>query len=170
MSGGLLPQPERTPVPVKTESVWDYPRPPRLEPTDRHIQVLFAGQVIADTRRALRVLETSHPPAYYIPPQDVRMDMLVPSTRHTYCEYKGEASYWTLKVGETISEDAAWSYPKPNSNYHQLKDYLAFYAGRVDECLVDGKKVQPQSGAFYGGWITPDVTGPFKGGPGTNHW
>ena len=155
---------------MRTESAWDYPRPPRLEPTNRQIRVLFGGQVVAETRRALRILETSHPPVYYIPPQDVRMDLLSPSARHTYCEYKGEASYWAAKVGERISPDAAWSYPNPNPKYVQLRDYLAFYAGRVDECLVDGQKVHPQAGDFYGGWITPDVVGPFKGGPGTNHW
>jgi uncharacterized protein (DUF427 family) len=155
---------------MNTESAWDYPRPPRLEPTSRHIQVLFGGQVIAETRRALRLLETTHPPVYYIPPQDVRMDFLLPSTRRTYCEYKGEASYWTVQVGDCVSCDAAWSYPKPNPAYEQLRGYLAFYAGRVDECLVDGQKAQPQAGDFYGGWITPDVTGPFKGAPGTNHW
>ena len=155
---------------MSTESVWDYPRPPRLEPTGRHIQVLFEGQVIADTRRALRVLETTHPPVYYIPSQDVRMDLLVPSTRHTYCEFKGEASYWAVKVGDRLSPDAAWSYAQPAPPYEQLRDYLAFYAGRVDECLVDDQKVQPQPGAFYGGWITPDIIGPFKGAPGTNHW
>jgi uncharacterized protein (DUF427 family) len=155
---------------VTTESVWKYPRPPRLEPADRHIEVVFAGEVIADTRRALRVLETSHPPVYYIPPQDVRTDLLVPSARHTYCEFKGEASYWTVTLGERTSPDAAWSYPQPNPSYSQLRNYLAFYAGRVDECRVDGEKVQPQAGDFYGGWITAGITGPFKGGPGTNDW
>jgi len=155
---------------MSPESVWDYPRPPRLEPTQRHIRVLFEGHVIADTRRALRVLETSHPPVYYIPPQDVRMDLLAPSTRHTYCEFKGEASYFAVKVAERVSQDAAWSYPKPSPAYDRLRDHLAFYANRVDECLVDGEKVAPQAGDFYGGWITADVTGPFKGGPGTNHW
>src|SRR5437016_4004713 len=114
------------------ESVWDYPRPPRLEPTQRHVEVVFAGQIIADTRRALRVLETSHPPVYYIPPADVRMDLLVASTRHTYCEYKGEACYWTIKSGEQESRDAAWSYPHPSPPYEALRDHLAFYAGRVD--------------------------------------
>lgn len=155
---------------MSTESVWDYPRPPRVEPTERHIQIWFEGQLIAETRRALRTIETSHPPVYYIPPQDVRMEFLAPSNRRTYCEYKGEASYWSVKVGERVSPDAAWSYPSPTPPYAQLRDYLAFYAGRVDECFVDGQKVEPQPGAFYGGWITPDIIGPFKGGPGTHHW
>jgi uncharacterized protein (DUF427 family) len=155
---------------MKVENVWDYPRPPRLEPATRHIQVRFEGQVIADTHRALRVLETTHPPVYYIPPEDVRMDLLVPSPRHTYCEYKGAASYWSVKVGERVSPDAAWSYAQPNPPYEQLRDHLAFYAGRVDECLVDEHTVQPQPGSFYGGWITPDIAGPFKGGPNTSNW
>ena len=155
---------------MNKESVWDYPRPPRLEPTDRHIQVWFGGQMVADTHRAMRVLETSHPPVYYIPPEDVRMEFMARSEHHTYCEYKGEASYWTLRVGTRESVEAAWSYAKPHPKYQQLHDYLAFYPGRVDECRVDGEKVQPQAGDFYGGWITPDIEGPFKGGPGTTHW
>src|SRR5437764_1377837 len=95
------------------ESVWDYPRPPRLEPAPKHIEVRMEGQLVADTRRALRILETSHPPVYYIPPEDIRMDLLVPSARHTFCEFKGEASYWSIKVGDRVSQDAAWSYPHP---------------------------------------------------------
>ena len=155
---------------MSVESVWDYPRPPRLEPTFRHVQVFFGGQVIADTRRAFRILETSHPPVYYVPPEDVRMNLLLPSARHTYCEFKGEASYWTVKVDDRVSQDAAWSYPKPTAKYEALRDYLAFYPSRVDECFVDGEKVQPQAGDFYGGWITADIVGPFKGGRGTDHW
>jgi uncharacterized protein (DUF427 family) len=155
---------------MKTESVWDYPRPPRLEATERHVEVVCGGQIIAETRRALRILETSHPPVYYIPPEDVRMDLLIPSTRHTYCEYKGEASYWTIKAGGQEVRDAAWSYPNPNPPYEALRNYLAFYAGRVEECRVDGERVQPQAGDFYGGWITADLVGPFKGGPGTAFW
>jgi uncharacterized protein (DUF427 family) len=153
-----------------SESVWDYPRPPRVEASDRHVLVRFGGEVIADTRRALRVLETSHPPVYYIPPEDVRMDRLTLTTRRTYCEYKGEASYWTIQAGDQTSHEGAWSYPNPTPKYDQLRGYLAFYPGRVDECRVDDEKVQAQSGSFYGGWITQDIVGPFKGGPGTSHW
>ena len=169
MRGRLLPRPTEE-TGMNTESVWDYPRPPRLEPTHRHLEVIFCGQIVADTRRALRVLETSHPPVYYIPPDDVRMDLLLPSTRHTYCEYKGEASYWTIKLAETESKDVAWSYPQPAAGYEALRDHLAFYASRVDECRVDGERVQPQAGDFYGGWITSDLVGPFKGGPGSAYW
>jgi len=155
---------------MSTESVWDYPRPPRLEGTTRHIRVLFNGATIADTRRALRILETSHPPVYYIPPEDVRMDLLVQSSRHTYCEFKGEASYWDLTVGGNVARDAAWSYRHPNPKYAALRGHLAFYAGRAGECFVDGEKAEPQAGEFYGGWITSDIRGPFKGGPGTHDW
>lgn len=155
---------------MSAESVWDYPRPPRLEATARHIRVLYGGEAIADTRRGLRILETSHPPVYYIPVEDVRMDLLIPSARHTYCEFKGEASYWSIRVGNHISGDAAWSYPHPTPPYEPLRDHLAFYAGGGAECFVDGEKVAAQEGDFYGGWITADLAGPFKGGPGTNDW
>jgi uncharacterized protein (DUF427 family) len=134
------------------------------------VQVFFGGQIIADTRRALRILETSHPPVYYIPPEDVRMNLLLPATRRTYCEFKGEASYWTVKVDDRFSQDAAWSYPKPTAKYDALRDYLAFYPSRVEACFVEGEKVQAQPGDFYGGWITADVVGPFKGDRGTDHW
>jgi uncharacterized protein (DUF427 family) len=155
---------------LQKESVWDYPRPPRVEPTSKHIRVVFNGVTIAETRRALRVLETSHPPTYYIPPEDVCMEFLIPSGRSTYCEFKGVAHYWTVRVGDREASNAAWSYPQPSRGYEALRDYLAFYASRVDACYVDGEMVTPQPGDFYGGWITSDVTGPFKGGPGTERW
>ncbi|MCA9906695.1 MAG: DUF427 domain-containing protein [Anaerolineae bacterium] len=153
------------------ESVWDYPRPPRVEPVIERIRVIFNGEAIADTTRASRVLETSHPPVYYIPPEDIRMDLLtrVPAYQ-TYCEFKGTAVYWTLRVGDRVAANAAWSYPAPNAGYESLKDHLAFYAGRVDECYVGEERVQPQAGDFYGGWITSKIVGPFKGGPGTRGW
>jgi uncharacterized protein (DUF427 family) len=159
----------QTPLPGQ-ESVWDYPRPPRLEPTTRRIRVVFNGETIADTRRALRVLETSHPPVYYIPPDDIRMEYVAQTPRKTLCEFKGGATYWTVKVSERLSENAAWSYPNPLPGYEPLKDYLAFYAGRVDACTVDGEQAAPQEGDFYGGWITSHVAGPFKGAPGTWDW
>lgn len=152
------------------ESVWDYPRPPRLEPVAGHIVVVLAGEVVADTHRALRVLETSHPPTYYIPPQDVRAGCLVASSERTFCEFKGVASYWSLHVGDRLSALAAWSYAKPSDTYQALKDHISFYPSRVDACYVDGEQVQAQSGDFYGGWITSRVVGPFKGGPGTQGW
>jgi uncharacterized protein (DUF427 family) len=152
------------------ESVWDYPRPPRLEPSTRLIRVVFDGQVIAETRRALRVLETSHPPVYYIPPEDIRPEFLEGSARSSYCEWKGRARYHSLKVGDRRSRDAAWSYPEPTAAFAAIRGHLAFYPSRVDECRVDGEVVQSQPGDFYGGWITADVVGPFKGDPGTMGW
>jgi uncharacterized protein (DUF427 family) len=152
------------------ESVWDYPRPPRLEPTPRHLKVVFAGTVVAETRRGLRLLETSHPPAYYFPPDDVRRDLLSRAPGRSLCEFKGQAAYWTLRVGPVESVGAAWSYPAPWPPYEALKDHLCFYAGRVEACFVDGERVVPQEGDFYGGWRTVDVVGPFKGGPGTRGW
>jgi len=155
---------------VKKESVWDYPRPPIVKGTSKHIKVVFAGKVIAETKRAYRVLETSHPPTYYIPPEDVRFDYLSPTSRQSVCEYKGLASYYNLKVDQRSSKNAAWSYPTPNTGYEVLKDHLAFYPNKVDECYVDGEKVISQRGDFYGGWITSDIVGPFKGPRGTEGW
>lgn len=151
------------------ESVWDYPRPPRLEPTSRHITVSFAGAVVAETRRAHRVLETSQPPAYYIDPADVRMDLLVPSSQRTFCEWKGLASYYDVVVGGRVAEGAAWTYPEPTPGFALIRDHLAFYAQALD-CAIDGERVAANEGTFYGGWITSDVVGPFKGGAGTAHW
>jgi uncharacterized protein (DUF427 family) len=152
------------------ESVWDYPRPPRLEASQRRVRVEFAGEVIAETTRAYRVLETSHPPVYYIPPEDVRSEFLRPSRRHTYCEFKGEASYYDLVVAGREVKEAAWYYPEPSPGYEAIRDHLAFYPGRVDAAWVDDEQVQPQEGDFYGGWITSGITGPFKGAPGTGGW
>lgn len=152
------------------ESVWDYPRPPRLEPSDKLVVVEFAGEVIAQSVTALRILETSHPPNYYIPPKDIRSEFLVPSERRTCCEFKGSASYWTLKVNDRISENAGWYYPAPAPSYRELKDHVCFYPSRVDACYVDAERVRAQEGDFYGGWITPTVVGPFKGGPNTWGW
>ena len=152
------------------ESVWDYPRPPKLEPSDRRVQVVFADIVIAETRNAMRVLETSHPPVYYIPPQDIRLDYLHREARNTYCEWKGEASYYTLEVGDRQAKNAAWFYPRPTDRFLPIKDYVAFYPSKVDACYVDGEMVQAQEGDFYGGWITSQIVGPFKGAAGTFGW
>lgn len=153
------------------ESVWDYPRPPRVEPCNRHLQVVFAGLVIAETRRALRVLETSLPPTYYFPPDDVLLtDCLAPAARSTFCEWKGRASYFTIRVGERTAPSAAWCYPGPPRRYAAIRGHLGFHPARVDACLVDGEPAKPQEGNFYGGWITRHVVGPFKGGPGTLGW
>ena len=152
------------------ESVWDYPRPPRLEATSRRLQVIFAGVVVADTTSGFRVLETSHPPTYYLPPEDVREDLLVPSPRTSLCEWKGQARYWTVRVGQTEARDVAWGYPNPTRDFRKIKDHLAFYPGPMDACLVDGEEARAQAGGFYGGWITEDVEGPFKGEPGSRGW
>jgi uncharacterized protein (DUF427 family) len=155
-----------------TESVWEYPRPPRLEPTRRRLRVEHAGEIVAETTRGWRVLETSHPPVYYVPQEDIRMEWMRRSARRgSFCEFKGAAGYWTLEVpGAEAVEDVAWSYRQPSPGFEAIKDCLAFYAGRVDACFVDRERVLPQPGEFYGGWITADVTGPFKGAPGTLGW
>lgn len=159
------------------ESVWEYPRPPRLEPSARHLTVAHRGVTLADTSRSLRILETSHPPVYYIPPADIAMHLLRASEtaqgrRGSFCEFKGSASYWSLFLpdGSGPVEDVAWSYARPSAKYAALRDHLAFYASRVDVCTVDGERVIPQPGDFYGGWITSHVKGPFKGAPGTLGW
>jgi uncharacterized protein (DUF427 family) len=152
------------------QSVWDYPRPPRLEAVPLPVRVEYGGQVIARTERALRVCETASPPGYYIPPADVDPECLRPSTRTSYCEWKGVARYWTIRVGDRIAKDAAWSYPEPYSEFEALRDYLAFYPGRLDGCFVGDERVEPQPGFYYGGWITRDLVGPFKGVPGSAGW
>jgi len=152
------------------ESVWDYPRPPRLEPVSDTLRVIFAGETIAETGQGYRVLETSHPPVYYFPPTDVRLDDLVPEPGNSLCEFKGLACYWTLDMGHARALKAAWSYPAPPDRFRAIKDYLAFYPSRVDSCWVGGERVQAQAGDFYGGWITARVVGPFKGAPRTAGW
>ena len=153
-----------------TESVWDYPRPPRVEPSSEHVVVTHAGVVVADTTASLRVLETSHPPTYYLPRDAFALDVLQPGVGVTWCEWKGEASYLDLVVGDEVVAAVAWTYPTPPKGFEGLVDHVALYPGRVDECTVDGEVVQPQPGGFYGGWITSRVTGPFKGAPGTSGW
>jgi uncharacterized protein (DUF427 family) len=149
------------------ESVWDYPRPPRVEPSAARVVVELDGEVLADTRRSLRVLETSHPPVFYIPAADVRVERLTRSARRsTFCEFKGTARYYD--AGDRAA--VAWSYPSPSPGYAAIAGHYAFYPGRVDRATVDGEQVEAQPGDFYGGWITSAVTGPFKGGPGTTGW
>jgi uncharacterized protein (DUF427 family) len=148
------------------ESVWDYPRPPAIEPCVRRVRVELAGVILADSELALRVLETSHPPAIYVPPQHVQG--LVPgSARPTFCEFKGVARYLDAATGERA---IAWTYPDPAPGYEALKGYVSFYPGRVDAAWLDDERVLAQDGGFYGGWITSDVVGPFKGAPGTRGW
>lgn len=152
------------------ESVWDYPRPPRLERSDRRVRVVHAGRTVADTTAAWRVLETSQPPAFYLPPGDVDLDLLRPVSGRTFCEWKGEASYWDVVVDGTVAERAAWSYPDPTPSFAAIRDHLAFYPQRVDACFVDDEQVAANDGDFYGGWVTSHVVGPFKGAPGTLGW
>jgi uncharacterized protein (DUF427 family) len=152
------------------ESVWDYPRPPRVEPVAERVRVVVGGVIVADTTRAIRVLETSHPPTYYVPPDDVRGDLFVDSGRSSACEWKGAANYHTLVLGDRRIEDVAWSYARPLAGYEAIAGYLAFYPGRVDEAWLGDERATPQAGGFYGGWITSRVRGPFKGEPGTLGW
>ena len=152
------------------ESVWDYPRPPRLEDVLDRVVVEFNGQIVADTTAAKRVLETSHPPTIYIPPADVKGEYLKPAGGRSMCEWKGQARYVDLVVGDRTSEQAAWFYPSPVPEFAGLKDHLAFYPSRVDRCTIGGEAVRAQAGDFYGGWITSKIVGPFKGPPGTRGW
>jgi len=150
--------------------VWDYPRPPALEPTTAHLEVVLHGVTIADTRRAYRVLETSHPPNYYFPPDDIVSGALAPGDGASFCEWKGRAHYFDVRVGERVVTRAAWAYDAPNERFAAIGGYVAFYPDLVDGCFVDGERAEPQPGGFYGGWITSGVVGPFKGGPGTRGW
>lgn len=153
------------------ENVWEYPRPPILEPVRQTLRVIFNDVEIANTSAAHRILETSHPPTYYIPRRDIRLDFLTEAKGgSTFCEFKGLARYWTINVDGKVSEKAAWSYPNPTHAFVDIADDLSFYAPKVDECHVGNLKVIPQEGDFYGGWITPNLKGPFKGGPGTSGW
>lgn len=170
-----MTRPQRIPPGPGQESVWDYPRPPRLERSEELVRVEFAGRVVAETTRAWRVLETSQPPAYYLPPEDVAQELLRPADDRSYCEWKGMASYVDLVVddaaaGRATSRQAGWYYPDPTARFVALRDHLAFYPQRVDVCLVDGERVESNEGDFYGGWITSRIVGPFKGGPGTSGW
>ncbi len=158
------------------ESVWDYPRPPRMEDVNEKVKVVFGGVTLAYTTRAKRVLETSHPPVFYIPPEDIQMEFLSASGRTSLCEWKGRARYHDIATKDDITGEerseaaAAWSYPDPVPEFASLKDYVAFYPSRMDSCWVGGEKVEAQEGDFYGGWILSSTLGPFKGSPGTWGW
>ena len=152
------------------ESVWDYPRPPRLEPTSKHVRIVFNDAIIVDTNHAQRMLETSHPPTYYLPMADVKQEYLRKSGASTFCEFKGQAEYYDVVVGDRVAERAAWYYPDPSPRYPTLQGHIAFYAGPMDACYVGDEQVRPQQGGFYGGWITSDLAGPFKGQPGSWGW
>jgi uncharacterized protein (DUF427 family) len=165
-----MPTPKRIRPGPGQESVWDYPRPPRLEKVGERLRVVFNGETIADSVAGFRVLETSHPPVYYIPPDDIAQRFLAKAPGSSWCEFKGLAAYWSLDVNGRRAENAAWTYPQPSPPFAAIAGYLAFYASRVDECWVGNEIVLPQEGDFYGGWITARVVGPFKGGAGTRGW
>jgi uncharacterized protein (DUF427 family) len=154
---------------LATESVWDYPRPPGVVPCDRHVRVLHRDVTVAESDRALRVLETASPPTIYVPPKDVRGELLEPAEGHTVCEWKGDASYFDVVNEGSRAVRAAWTYPDPKEPYAELRDHVAFYAGRL-ECYLDDERVRPQPGDFYGGWVTEEIVGPHKGEPGTEGW
>ena len=152
------------------ESVWDFPRPPRVEPSTDHVVIRFGGQVVADSREAVRVLETSHPPGYYLPRAAFAERVLDETSGSSMCEFKGMGRYLDVRVGDAVARRAAWYYPEPWPGFEQLCDKVALYPGAMDSCEVNGERVVPQEGGFYGGWITSQVVGPFKGGPGTLGW
>ena len=152
------------------ERVADYPRPPRLEPSTRRLRIEFGGEVAAETDAAWRVLETYHPPVWYLPPAAFRPGVLRPAAGGSFCEWKGTARYWRLAQGGRVAERTGWSYPSPTAGFLPIRDHVAVYAGPMDGCFVDGERVRPQPGGFYGGWITDDLEGPFKGEPGTLGW
>ena len=152
------------------ESVWDYPRPPRVEPVHARVTIELGGALIADSTRAMRVLETSHPPAYYLPPEDFAPGALRPAEGSSFCEFKGRAAYADVLGGDRVASRAAWFYPEPSRGFAQIAGFVSVYPGRMDRCTVDGEVVTPQEGDFYGGWITANIVGPFKGAAGTWGW
>ena len=153
------------------ESVWDYPRPPRLERSPKQIKIIFNQVIIAQSTNTYRVLETSHPPSYYIPTEDIKMEYLKPvASSRSFCEWKGIAGYYNLLVKDRQVINVAWYYPQPTAEFMSIKNYLAFYPGKMDACYVDEELVKAQPGDFYGGWITQNIVGPFKGEIGTWGW
>lgn len=154
---------------VGQESVWDYPRPPRLQADERSVRVEHAGTLLGESARCLRVLETASPPTFYLPPEDAREDLLVRADGESHCEWKGIATYWSLSLAGISLSNVAWSYRDPYAGFERIRDHLAFYPARV-ACWVDGERVRPQPGGFYGGWVTSELSGPFKGEPGSEDW
>jgi uncharacterized protein (DUF427 family) len=168
---GTSPRPPRIEPGPGQESVWDYPRPPRVEAVPERIRVVVGGVEVANSSRALRVVETAGAPVYYVPPADVRRELLVPIDRTTTCEWKGDARYWTIRVpGDRDRPGAAWSYSAPASGFEAIRDHLAFYGWAVDEAWVGDELATPQPGHFYGGWLTSKIVGPVKGEPGSSGW
>lgn len=167
-NGSERPPFAATPGPGQ-ESVWDYPRPPRVEPERRTVIVRVGDVVLAETRGALRVLETASPPTVYLPPEDVDLDRMRPAEGNSICEWRGAARYGSVVLPDRTLESVAWTYPDPYPEFAALAGYVSFYPARV-ECFVDDVRVAPQPGRFYGGWVTPELVGPFKGDPGSESW
>lgn len=151
------------------ESVWDYPRPPALVRDQRRVRVCLGDRVVAESVHCYRVLETASAPTFYLPPTDVDQGLLRASATRSFCEWKGVANYWTVRAGERELVDAAWSYPEPEAAFEPIAGYFSFYPARLD-CFVGDQRVRAQPGGFYGGWVTDEVVGPFKGEPGTLGW
>jgi uncharacterized protein (DUF427 family) len=166
--------PARLPAPSPTapgqESVWDYPRPPRLERVPERLRIVLDGETIADTTEGWRVLETSHPPTYYLPPEAFRPGSLAPAVGGSLCEWKGRAVYYDVVGPRRRAARAAWAYPDPTPPFAAIAGHVAVYAGPMDACFVGAERARPQPGGFYGGWVTDRVVGPFKGEPGTEGW
>jgi uncharacterized protein (DUF427 family) len=152
------------------EDVWLYPRPPALQPVALPVRIDFAGRTVAETTKAYRVLETSHPPVYYLPPDAFMTGALEPAPGRSFCEWKGNAAYWNIRSGDRLATRAGWSYPDPTPRFAPIRDHIAVYAGPMDQCFVGDEAITPQPGGFYGGWITSDLIGPFKGVPGSMGW
>jgi uncharacterized protein (DUF427 family) len=171
--GGDRPTPDRAegiaPNGIERESVWDYPRPPEIRPEPRRVTVSFEGEEIASSDRAVKVCETAGPPVVYVPPEDVDADALAPAQGQTFCEWKGSASYYDVVAGGRVAERAAWAYRDPTEPFAPIRDWIAFYPALL-ECRLGGERVEPQPGGFYGGWVTAEIAGPFKGGPGSLGW
>ncbi|QZO01971.1 DUF427 domain-containing protein [Chenggangzhangella methanolivorans] len=163
----MRPTPDRR---RPARKAWSYPRPAIAKACERRITIVHRGVTLADTRRAVRTLETSHPPSYYFPPDDIDQTALARSSGSSFCEWKGAANYFDVTLQGEIFRDVAWSYAQPTPAFALLRDHIAFYAAPFDQCLIDGEQVTPQPGGFYGGWITPREAGPFKGVPGSRFW
>ncbi|WP_109211701.1 MULTISPECIES: DUF427 domain-containing protein [Microbacterium] len=164
----MRPQPD--PVAPGQESVWDYPRPPRIEKIARRVRIELGGETIVDTGDVVRVLETSHPPVYYLPIADFAAGALSRGEGASFCEFKGGATYFDVRGGAELRPRAGWTYPAPAAGFEALTGRVAVYARLMDRCTIDDVEVVPQPGRFYGGWITPDIAGPFKGAPGSLGW
>jgi uncharacterized protein (DUF427 family) len=169
-SGGRVLRPLFVVPKQGQESVWDYPRPPRLERVQKHVEIVFNDAKIVDALWCFRVLETSHPPVYYVSPESIAPNVLIPAAGSSVCEWKGEARYFDVVAGTRTAQAAAWCYWNPTYGFAELAGFVAFYARKMDRCAVDGETVEPQPGQFYGGWVTADIVGPFKGEPGSSGW